>query len=61
MSGEDVIEGIKKLFPHKRVKITIAEKMDETDYILSKPELAAELLEPYTIEANRASFQKSFG
>ena len=33
----EFIEGIKKLFPHKTVEITI-QTVDETDYILSNPE-----------------------
>ncbi len=32
----EFIEGIKKLFPHKTVEITIL-PADETDYILSNP------------------------
>ncbi len=32
----EFIEGIKKLFPHKTVEITI-QSVDETDYILSNP------------------------
>lgn len=32
----EVIEGIKKLFPHKTVEISIQEA-DETEYILSNP------------------------
>ena len=32
----EFIEGIKKLFPHKTVEITI-QSADETDYILSNP------------------------
>lgn len=32
----DFIEGIKLLFPHKTVEITI-QSADETEYILSKP------------------------
>lgn len=32
----EFIEGIKKLFPHKTVEITI-QPADETDYILSNP------------------------
>ena len=40
----DFIEGIKKLFPHKIVEITI-QSADETDYILSNPAYAKELQE----------------
>lgn len=40
----EFIEGIKKLFPHKTVEITI-QSADETDYILSNPEYARELQE----------------
>lgn len=35
----EFIEGIKKLFPHKTVEITI-HPADETDYILSNPVFA---------------------
>ena len=35
----EFIEGIKKLFPHKTVEITI-QPADETDYILSNPVFA---------------------
>jgi hypothetical protein len=38
----DFIEGIKKLFPHKTVEITI-HAADETEYILSNPLYAREL------------------
>jgi hypothetical protein len=40
----EFIEGIKKLFPHKTVEITI-QSADETDYILSNPAYARELQE----------------
>jgi hypothetical protein len=40
----DFIEGIKKLFPHKIVEITI-QSADETDYIMSNPAYARELQE----------------
>jgi hypothetical protein len=33
----DIIDGIKKMFPHKTVEITI-QQADETEYILSDPE-----------------------
>ncbi len=44
----DIIEGIKKMFPHKQVQITIEEEYSEdeedaTQFILNRPELAAEL------------------
>ncbi len=52
----DIIEGIKKMFPHKHVEITIQEKdveededafsedeEDATQFILNRPALAAEL------------------
>ena len=35
----EFIEGIKKLFPHKTVEISI-QPADETDYILSNPVFA---------------------
>lgn len=38
----DIIEGIKKLFPHKTVEITV-HPADETEYILSNPAYANEL------------------
>lgn len=54
----DIIEGIKKLFPHKNVQISIQEEYtedeedhadaedeeDATQFILNRPALAAELL-----------------
>ena len=40
----DVLESIKKMFPHKVVDITI-QLADETEYILSNPAYARELKE----------------
>ena len=40
----DVIEGIKKMFPHKTVEITV-QPADETEYILDNPAYANELRE----------------
>ncbi len=40
----DLIEGIKKLFPHKTVDIII-QAADDTEYILSNPSYAQELNE----------------
>ena len=40
----EIIDGIKKLFPHKTVDITI-QPADETEYILSDPGYANDLLE----------------
>ena len=40
----DVIEGIKKMFPHKTVEITV-QSADETEYILDNPACANELRE----------------
>ena len=40
----DVIEGIKKMFPHRTVDI-IVQPSDETEYILSNPAYANELQE----------------
>jgi hypothetical protein len=40
----DFVEGIKKLFPHKTVEITI-QSADDTEYILSNPAYANELKE----------------
>ena len=43
----DILEGIKKTFPHKEVEITIREeveyKEDATEFIMNRPELHAEL------------------
>ncbi len=38
----DIMDGIKKMFPHKTVDITI-QPSDDTDYILSNPGYANEL------------------
>lgn len=38
----EILEGIKKLFPHKMVEITI-QNADDTEYILSNPAYAEEL------------------
>jgi hypothetical protein len=40
----DIMEGIKKMFPHKTVDIII-QPSDETDYILSNPAFTRELEE----------------
>ncbi len=48
----DFIEGIKKLFPHKTVEITII-PADDNDYILSNPVFTKVLQE--RIEAYKAS------
>ena len=40
----DIIEGIKKMFPHKTVEITV-QSADETEYILENPAYANELRE----------------
>ncbi len=54
----DILEGIKKMFPHKKVQITIEEECieneeddagledeeDATEFILNRPAFAAELL-----------------
>jgi hypothetical protein len=42
--SNDLIEAIKKMFPHKTVEITI-QPADDTDYILSNPAYANELHE----------------
>ena len=44
MLNMEIIEGIKKMFPHKTVEITI-QSADETEYILSNPAYANELKE----------------
>jgi len=41
---QEVIEGIKKMFPHKTVDITI-QSADATEYILTNPAYASELQE----------------
>ncbi len=43
LTGE-ILEGIKKMFPHKTVEITI-QPADETEYISSNPAYADELLQ----------------
>ena len=40
----DIIEGIKKMFPHKNIEIII-QPADETEYILSDTAYASELAE----------------
>jgi len=40
----DIIDGIRKMFPHKIVEITI-KQADETAYILSDPEYTQDLME----------------
>ncbi|MFN7793505.1 MAG: hypothetical protein ACK5NM_13265 [Cyclobacteriaceae bacterium] len=40
----EIMEGIKKMFPHKTVDITI-QSADDTEYILSNPRYANELNE----------------
>ncbi len=40
----DIIDGIKKMFPHRIVEITI-QPADETEFILSNPAYARELRE----------------
>lgn len=40
----DIIDGIKKMFPHKTVEIII-QSADDTEYILSDPAYASELAE----------------
>jgi hypothetical protein len=41
---QEVIEGIKKMFPHKTVDITI-QSADASEYILTNPAYASELQE----------------
>ncbi len=43
----DIIEGIKRMFPHKTVDI-IVQPADDTDYILSNPAFVNELQERIT-------------
>ena len=42
MLNADIVEGIKKMFPHKTVDIII-QSADDTDYILGNPAFAWEL------------------
>lgn len=42
--NSDIMDGIKKMFPHKTVEITI-QPAEDTDYILSNPEYTRELEE----------------
>lgn len=44
MLTADIVDGIKKVFPHKTVDIII-QSADDTDYIISNPAYAQELLE----------------
>ena len=44
MLTADIVDGIKKMFPHKTVDIII-QSADDTDYIISNPAYAQELLE----------------
>jgi hypothetical protein len=44
MLTADIIEGIKRMFPHKTVDIII-QHADDTDYIISNPAFANELQE----------------
>ena len=44
MLTQEVVDGIKKMFPHKTVDITI-QPADDTEYILSNPAYARELTE----------------
>jgi hypothetical protein len=44
MLQPNIVEAIKKMFPHQMVEINI-QPADETDYILSKPAFAKELNE----------------
>lgn len=63
----DLLESIKKMFPHKLVEITI-QSVDETDYILSNPAYTSELRERIT-EHNltketirlKSNFMEAFG
>lgn len=44
MLTQDIMDGIKKMFPHKTVDITIQDA-DDTEYILGNPAYARELNE----------------
>lgn len=52
--SSDIIDGIKKMFPHKTVEITV-QSADETEYILDNPAYANELrerIEEYKVRQN---------
>lgn len=56
----DIIEGIKKIFPHKNVQIIIEEEYtedeeDATQFIMNRPALAAELLRRIESIENRSA------
>lgn len=42
--SKEFLEGIKAMFPHKMVEITI-QPADDTEYILNNPEYTSELME----------------
>lgn len=42
--SSEIIEGIKTMFPHKNIEITI-QPADETEYILNDPDYSQELSE----------------
>ena len=55
----DIIDSIKKMFPHKMVEITV-QPSDETEYILSNPKYAQELnerIEAYQTKAKTISLK----
>lgn len=54
----DLIESIKKMFPHQLVNITI-QSADETEYILCNPAYAKELEERIADYDNRQEIIKS--
>jgi hypothetical protein len=44
MLTQDIVDGIKKMFPHKIVDI-IVQPADDTDYIMSNPAYTKELID----------------
>jgi hypothetical protein len=56
----DIIDSIKKMFPHKMVEITV-QPSDETEYILSNPNYAQELnerIEAYQTKSKAISLKE---
>ncbi len=55
----DIIDSIKKMFPHRNIEITI-QPADETEYILSDPGYTQELMERIEeYNTNKNHFYKS--
>ena len=59
MLTQEIVDGIKKMFPHKTVDI-IVQPADDTEYILSNPAYAKEItdrLEEYKAKKNVISIK----